>query len=259
MFQYRAAPYLRRLAEGVIVSHTLKLYGIGESAMEAQLRDRMNTMSNPTLAPYAKLGECELRITAKAADEGQAEALLAPVVAEMVEKFGAKVYGVDVSCLEEVVLSKLQTAGKTLGVAESCSGGLIAKRITDRPGASSAFVGGIVSYSSEVKHRLLGVPLALLEEWGAVSAPVAKAMAEGARQVLGCDIALSTTGVAGPDRDDRGNEVGTVFVAIATAQGTHVEEMHLGGHRDRIRTLAAHRALDCARRHLDDLPMSDEG
>ena len=216
MFQYRAVPYLQQFSEGVIASHTLKLFGIGESQMEAQLREQMNTMQNPTLAPYAKEGECELRVTAKAATQEQAQALLLPTVEQVKALFGPLVYGVDVPSLEYVVLEGLKARRLTLGCAESCTGGLIAKRITDVPGASQVFKGGIVSYTNAVKANVLHVPEELLKQFGAVSAQVALAMARGARTALGCDLAVSSTGVAGPDKDDRGNDVGTAFVAIAT-------------------------------------------
>ena len=251
-----SAPGCAFEADGV---HTLKLFGIGESAMEAQLRDEMNAMSNPTLAPYAKEGECELRVTAKAPTQEEAQTLLLPKVEELKARFGALVYGVDVPSLEYVVLEGLKARGLTLGAAESCTGGLIAKRLTDVSGASQVFKGGVVSYTNEVKHGVLGVPQALLDQYGAVSGPVARAMAEGARRALGCDLALSTTGVAGPDRDDRGNEVGTMFVAIAAPDGTHVRPLHLGGRpvRGRLRTQTAHHALDLARRWLTGLPLED--
>ena len=259
MFQYRARPYLLSLSEGVIASHTVKLFGIGESAMEAQLRDQMNAMHNPTLAPYAKEGECELRVTAKAPTDGEAQALLKPTVEQIKSLFGAKVYGVDVSSLEEAVDLLLREKGLTIGVAESCTGGLMAKRLTDVPGASQVFRGGIVSYTNEVKAGVLGVPRELLDRHGAVSAPVAAAMAEGARRVLGCDIALSSTGVAGPDRDDRGNEVGTMFVAIATPEGTYVRPLNLSPRpvRERLRIQTASHAFDLARRYLSGLPYQD--
>ena len=259
MFQYRAKPYLLSLSEGVIASHTLKLFGIGESTMEAQLRDQMNAMSNPTLAPYAKEGECELRVTAKAPTDEEAQALLKPTVEEIQSLFDSKVYGVDVSSLEEVVEQLLVEKGLTLGVAESCTGGLMAKRLTDVPGASRVFKGGIVSYTNQVKADVLGVPQALLDQYGAVSSQVAQAMAEGARRTLGCDIALSSTGVAGPDRDDRGNEVGTMFVAIATPEGSFVRPLSLGNRpvRARLRTQTASHAFDLARRYLSGLPYSD--
>ena len=255
MFQYRAKPYLLSLSEGVIASHTIKLFGIGESTMEAQLRDQMNAMSNPTLAPYAKEGECELRVTAKAAADEEAQALLQPTVAQVRELFGDKVYGVDVPSLEYVVIRDLKEKGLTIGTAESCTGGLMAKRLTDVPGASAAFRGGIVSYTNEIKAGVLGVPQDMLNRLGAVSGEVAAAMAEGARRVLGCDIALSSTGVAGPDRDDRGSEVGTMFVAIATPEGTRVRALHLGARpmRERLRTQTASHAFDLARRYLSGL------
>ncbi len=255
MFHYRAKPYLLALSEGVIASHTIKLFGIGESTMEAQLRDQMNAMANPTLAPYAKEGECELRVTAKASAEEEAQALLRPTVGQVKKLFGDKVYGVDVPSLEYVVLEGLKAQGLTLGTAESCTGGLIAKRLTDIPGSSAAFKGGIVSYANEIKEGVLGVPAPVLEQYGAVSGEVAAAMAEGARKVLGCDIALSSTGVAGPDKDDRENQVGTMFVAIATPKGTHVRPLHLGNRpmRERLRTQTASHAFDLARRYLTGL------
>ena len=255
MFTHRVAPYLKELSDGVIASRTLKLFGIGESAMEAQLRDKMNAMTNPTLAPYAKEGECELRITAKADTEGAALALIDPVEAELKAHFGPLVYGVDVPNLERVVLDSLKGKGLTLGTAESCTGGLVAKRFTDLPGASAAFRGGVVSYATEVKHTVLGVEQALLDQYGAVSEPVARAMAEGARRVLGCDLAISTTGVAGPDPDERGNPVGLVFIALAAPEGAWVRQVHLSMGRQRIRHIAASHGFDLARRYLNGLEL----
>ena len=219
--------------------------------MENQLREQMNAMTNPTLAPYAKEGECELRITAKAPTEAEARALIAPVEARLREQFGEKIYGADVSSLEEVVLERLKERGLTLGSAESCTGGLIAKRMTDLPGASAVFRGGVVSYATPVKHTVLGVPEAMLDAYGAVSAPVARAMAQGARRTLGSDLAVSTTGVAGPDSDERGNPVGLVYVALSAPEGTCVRELHAGTSRERVRTMAAHNAFDLVRRYLN--------
>ena len=261
MFQYRAKPYLLSLSEGVIASHTVKLFGIGESSMEAQLREQMNAMTNPTLAPYAKEGEVELRITAKADSPQAADALIAPVEREVRALLGELVYGADVSGLEQVVLEGARDRGLTLGTAESCTGGLIAKRLTDVPGSACAFLGGVVSYHCEVKAGLLGVSQALLDERGAVCAQVAEQMAQGARGALGCDLAVSATGVAGPDPDDRGNPVGLVFVGLAAPDGCWVKKLNLaspGARRDRIRTLAANHALDMARRWLAGLDPTGE-
>ena len=255
MFRQWAVPYLKSLSEGAIVSRSLRLFGTGESMVESQLREKMNAMTNPTLAPYAKEGEVELRITAKADTEEQAAALIDPVEEELHARFGKLVYGTDVNSLEEVVLSLLKERGLTLSCAESCTGGLVAKRITDLPGASQAFRGGVVSYTNEVKAAVLGVPRELLDREGAVSAPVAKAMAEGVRKAAGSDLAVATTGVAGPDPDDRGNPVGLVFVALATEEGTFVKEQHLGGTRARVRTTAASCALNLVRLWLQGLPL----
>ena len=192
----------------------------------------------------------ELRLTAKAATKEEAEALLQPELAALQAELGDWVYGVDVPNLESVVLNLLKQTGKTLCTAESCTGGLIAKRLTDLPGASAVFHGGIVSYVNEVKAKQLLVPEELLEEHGAVSAPVAKAMAEGARKVMGTDLAVAVTGVAGPDKDDRGNDVGVVFVALAHEGETEVRQFKLGILRDRVRTRAANSALNMVRLHL---------
>ena len=256
MFEHRALPYLQSLSDGVILSRTLKLFGIGESSMEAKLRARMNTMTNPTLAPYAKEGECELRITAHAPDADAARALIAPVEADIRTLFGPLIYGADVKNLESAVLQLLKDRGLTLGSAESCTGGLIAKRITDLPGASAVFRGGVVSYTDAVKHNVLGVPQDLLDQYGAVSPQVAQAMAQGARKALGCDLAVSTTGVAGPDSDDRGNPVGLVYAALAGPDFCQVKTLHLGASgRAGTRNRAAHHAFDLVRRHLTGLPM----
>ncbi len=255
MLQYRAIPYLSKLTDGVIVSRSLRLFGMGESSVESRLRDRMNSMTNPTLAPYAKEGEVELRLTAKAAEETAALALIAPAEAELKEQFGPLVYGVDVPSLEWVCLEQMKGKGLTLSTAESCTGGLAAKRFTDLPGASAVFKGGVVSYTNEVKANVLKVPQSLLEEQGAVSEPVARAMAQGVRALTGSDLALAFTGVAGPDSDDRGNPVGLVYVALAWDGGEHVREIHAAGPRGRVRTVAASHGFDLLRRRLAGLPL----
>ena len=256
MFRHRVVSYLKQFADGVIVSRTVKTFGIGESAAEAQLRELMNALHNPTLAPYAKPTGTELRITAHAATEAEALARIAPVEQQVKERLGDKVIGVDVSSLEEVCLALLKEQGLTVGTAESCTGGLIAKLLTDLPGSSAAFRGGIVSYTNEVKEGVLGVPHALLTEYGAVSPQVAEAMALGARKALGCDIALSATGVAGPDPDDRGNPIGLVYLGLAWAGGCQVVTYQGGKvERERIRRQSAQTALDLLRRHLTNLPL----
>lgn len=254
MFRYRAVPYLKQLSDGVIASRTVKTFGIGESAAEALLRDLMNSLQNPTLAPYAKPTGTELRITAHAQTEEEAFALIAPVEEQVKAILGDKVIGVDVASLEEVCFTLLKERGLTMGTAESCTGGLIAKLMTDLPGSSAVFRGGVVSYTDGVKANVLGVPQALLDQYGAVSPQVAEAMARGAKEALGCDVAVSTTGIAGPDSDDRGNPVGLVYLGLAFGDQCVVREFRAGNvARERVRRMSAHTALNLVRRYLTGL------
>lgn len=254
MFRHRAVPYLKALSDGVIASRTLKTFGIGESAAEALLRDLMNALTNPTLAPYAKPNGTELRITARAKTEEEAQALIDPVEAQVREILGDKIIGVNVKSLEEVCLSLLRERGLTMGTAESCTGGLMAKQMTDLPGSSAVFKGGIVSYTNQVKNQVLGVSQEMLDTYGAVSPQVAEAMARGAKKVLDCDIAVSATGIAGPDSDDRGNPVGLVYLGLAYGDECYVKEFHAGQvARERVRRQAANTGLDLVRRYLTGL------
>ena len=247
----QALAYLRPLSEEVVVSHDLLTFGVGESAVEERLRRQLPPLEKVTLATYAKPAEVRVRLTARARSAAQAEALLAPVLSQVREILGEIVYGEDLSSLEEACLRLCKEAGLTLATAESCTGGEIAQRITALPGASQVYRGGVVSYWSSVKAQVLGVPEALLEEFGAVSEPVARAMCEGARAITGADLAVSVTGVAGPDSDERGNPVGLVFVGLASAEKTYCHRLELGPHRrDRIRAVAANHALDMVRRLL---------
>ena len=254
MFKTGAEPYLRALSRDVIVSHTLRIYGKGESEMEMLLRDKIAAMKNPSVAPYARPDECMLRVTAKAESAEAAEAMLGPAVEEVLSVVGEWVYGVDVDNLESVCVSLLKETGRTVSAAESCTGGLLAKRLTDVPGASAVFLGGVVSYTNGVKAAALGVPQALLDQYGAVSEPVAAAMAEGVRALTGSDYALSVTGVAGPDSDDRGNPVGLVYIGLAGPGGAQVKTCRFGRRsRDHIRSQAVNTALDLLRKALQRL------
>ncbi len=250
-------PYLRRLSDGVIVSHDIMTFGLGESSVDQLLHDRMAHMENPTLATYAKPAEVRLRATAKAASEAAAEAMLAPVVEEVRALLGDYVYGVDVSGLPERCLKLLLDKGKTFATAESCTGGQIAQQITALPGASNVYRGGVVSYWTQVKADVLGVPQAVLDQYGAVSEPAARAMAQGAARLTGADLAVSVTGVAGPDPDERGNPVGLVYVGLAAPEGTFCRRLELGSRRrDRIRNVSCNHAFDMLRRYLTGLDVS---
>ena len=257
MIRTGAVPYLRALSDSILVSRNFRIFGIGESSCEQLLRDVMESSENPTLAPYAKEGEVLLRLTAKAGSEDEAEAMMAPVEEHVRQILGDLIYGVDVDSLEQVVFELLKAEGKTLASAESCTGGLIAKRITDLPGSSAVFLGGAVTYSTPSKHRVLGVDETLLAEKGAVSPEVAAAMAEGARVLYGSDYAVSATGVAGPDSDERGNPVGLVYIALASARGTTVQKFRCGSVRARCRSIAVNHALDMLRRELQGLPQAE--
>ena len=250
-------PYLRSLSKEVIVSHDIMTFGMGESSVDQLLHQRMAHMANPSLATYAKPCEVRLRATAKAESRAAAEAMLAPVVAEVRSLLGDYVYGVDVKGLEDVCFRLLKEKGLTLATAESCTGGRVASRMTALPGVSSVYRGGVVSYWTSVKADVLGVPQALLDQYGAVSEETARAMAEGARRITGADIGVSVTGVAGPDRDERDNPVGLVYIGLATPEGTFCRKTESGRRRrDRIQDLAANHALDVVRRYLTGLPIS---
>ena len=253
--KYRALPYLMEKSGGVIVSHNYKIFGMGESEMENQLRDMMNAWSNPTIAPYAKACECLVRITAKADTVEEAEAMIAPAEKIVRDTLGDVIYGVDLNGLDECVLRLLQEKNLTLSAAESCTGGLIAKRITDYPGASRNFLGGVVSYTNGVKEKILGVDPKTIETYDVVSEPVAKEMCEHIRELTGSDLAISVTGLAGPEGDGI-HPVGTVCLGLATPDGTITDTLNIPGRdRENVRQYASQHAFDMIRRYLTGLPV----
>ena len=254
MLEKSAIPYLRQLSDEKIVSHTINIFGIGESAVDDIFAGEMNAMTNPSMAPYAKECDCLLKVIAKAHTEAEAEEMLRPVMAEVQEKLGEVVYGVDVDCIEQSVLKLLREKNMTFSAAESCTGGDVAKRFTDMPGASSFFLGGVVTYTNGAKAKLLGIDRDMIEDKGAVSYEVAKEMAENVRRIISTDIGVGVTGLAGPDGDGV-HEVGTVFVSMATAEQTWVNELHLGAYRTRsfIRRMAGNHVYDMMRRYLSGL------
>lgn len=254
MFRESALPYLRKLSEELIVSHSVRIFGLGESSVDDIFAEEMNRMTNPTMAPYAKECDCLLQITAKAKSVDEAEKMIAPVMEHVMQRLGDVVYGVDVECIEESVIKLLREKNMTFSAAESCTGGELAKRFTDMPGASAFFKGGVVTYTNEAKAKLLGIDPALIEEKGAVSYEVAKAMAENVRALLGTDIGVGVTGLAGPDGDGV-HEVGTVFVSLAVEGETFVKELHMGAMRTRsfIRRMAGNHIYDMMRRWLSGI------
>ena len=254
MFRESALPYLRKLSEELIVSHSVRIFGLGESSVDDIFAEEMNRMTNPTMAPYAKECDCLLQITAKAKSVDEAEKMIAPEMEHVMQRLGDVVYGVDVECIEESVIKLLREKNMTFSAAESCTGGELAKRFTDMPGASAFFKGGVVTYTNEAKAKLLGIDPTLIEEKGAVSYEVAKAMAENVRALLGTDIGVGVTGLAGPDGDGV-HEVGTVFVSLAVEGETFVKELHMGAMRTRsfIRRMAGNHIYDMMRRWLSGI------
>ena len=258
MMRVSGIDYLRSLSDEQIYSHNIHVFGMGESYAESLLRSRMNELKNPTLAPYAQEGEMHLRVTAKARGRDEAEEMMAPVIDEVRGVLGDVVYGVDTGSLENTVFELLKEHGQTLAAAESCTGGLIAKRMTDIPGSSAVFRGGVTVYTDEAKMFLLGVDEDTLRSKSAVSFEVAVQLAEKVRATLGADFGIGVTGVAGPDSDGV-HEVGTVFVSLCDGKRTYVRPLHLSpmSGRLRIRTIAANHAFDMLRRALTGLEVEN--
>ena len=255
MFQLRALPYLEQLCGGVIGSRYVKIFGQGESSVEYLTRPLADSLENVTMAPYAKEGECELRITARAETKEAALALCDPVVEQVKAILGDKVYGVDVSSLEEVVVRGLEARGMTIACAESCTGGLIAKRITDVSGASGVFGYGCVTYWNEAKMGLLGVSPQTIEQYTEVSAQCALEMARGVRKLAGASVGISTTGYAGPTGGTEENPVGTVYIGLSWEGGETVfcPDRRYMRTREQVRRHAASHALDLVRREVLNL------
>jgi len=256
MLRRHAEPYLRKLSHEVIVSRDIMTFGMGESSIDELLHEKMAHMTNPTLATYAKPCEVRLRATAKAATEEEAQAMLIPVWEMVRDALGDIVYGVDIAGLAECCHAQLIRRNMTLATAESCTGGLVAEKLTAIPRASAVYRGGVVSYWTSVKADVLGVPQELLDTYGPVSEPCARAMAEGVRKLTGADLGVSVTGSAGPDADERGVPVGIVYVGLAAPDGTWCRSLDFGRRRrDRIQGLAANHAFDVVRRYLQGLPV----
>ncbi|MEE0442839.1 MAG: nicotinamide-nucleotide amidohydrolase family protein, partial [Acutalibacteraceae bacterium] len=251
-FRNCAVPYLMQFSDRIIVSHNIRTFGIGESLMAERVNDLFDA-ENPTVAPYAKDGEALLRVTAMARTKEEAENLCKPVINEIKSRLDGFVYGVDYTCIEEAVIEKLKEKHMKVATAESCTGGLIAKRITDVPGASEVFDCGIISYANEIKHRVLGVSEDDLNKYGAVSEPVARQMAQGALKVSGADIAVSVTGIAGPDSDSTNKPVGLVYIGLADRDNVWVRELRTS-RKDRSynRYVSASNALNMIRLYIDN-------
>lgn len=251
MFDTGVLPVLRGFAAGQLVSHNVLICGMGESAVDDCLQDLM-CGDNPTVSPYCKTGEVSLRVAAFAGTKPQGQAACDRAIEVIRQRCGRNVVGVDVENLQSVVVQLLTQRHLKLATAESCTGGLISKKLTEVSGASAVFDLGVCTYANEMKEKLLGVSSATLRVHGAVSRQTAEEMAAGVRRYAGADLGLSVTGVAGPNGSEN-KPVGLVYVALQTVERVFVKELHLFSKsydRETIRVLTAKHALDMVRRYL---------
>jgi len=233
-----------------VVRRMLRVAGLGESAVDEKIAPVYTQYDNPQTTILFNQSEIEIHLTARGRTEDEANVLLDRVVLQLEEKLGNAVFSFAGEKMEEIVALKLAVGGYTLSVAESCTGGLLAQRLTDVPGSSKYFIEGAITYSNDAKTRTLGVEPILLLEQGAVSAPVAEAMAEGIRKRASTDFGLAITGIAGPGGGTEEKPVGTVFIALSSEFGTEHRRLKLPGDRHLIRWRASQAALDLLRRKL---------
>lgn len=235
-----------------IFTRTIHTVGISESEVDLKIEDLFRTLENPKIAVLAHGGRVDVKVMAKANDRSEAEALIEPVAAELMHRIGDGIFGVDEVTLEGAIIGELIRRNLKIATAESCTGGSVADALVRVPGASQAFVGGVIAYSNSIKEQMLGVSPVDIERVGAVSEEVAMAMARGARERLGADIAISTTGIAGPEGGTPEKPVGLVFYGIATEDGTVSARRHVfPGSRADVRMRATMSALNHLWRHLE--------
>ena len=255
MWSQTAVPWLRQHGgvKDIFVSRLLRFTGIAESTLAEQVADLLE-LDNPTVAPYAGLGEVKLRLTARGETIEQAKQFLNPVDAALRSRMGLLCYGSDDESLASVVLELLRQRGETIAVAESCTGGGLGAALTTVTRSSEVFLGGVIAYSNAIKQALLDVPAELLDRHGAVSDPVVRHMAEGARQRLGADWSVAVSGVAGPGGGTQAKPVGLVHIAVAGPHGCQTSQEHFGFRRGRlgIQQLSVVRSLDRLRKFLLD-------
>lgn len=254
MFEDYVIPYLESKSNEKITSRVLKIYGMGESIMEEKVKDLLINQSNPTIAPLAGASEITLRITAKTLQGEDPFKLIKPLESQIRKRLGDVVYGVDGDTLESVDIKLLMESKLTMATAESCTGGLIAERLTSIPGSSNAFLEGLVTYSNQAKISRLGVQEDTLSTYGAVSAQTAEEMVKGILKTSRADIGLAVTGIAGPGGGSPEKPVGLVYIGIGNKNGDiKVNRYNLLGNRKRVQQTAASIALDLVRRMLLDL------
>ena len=231
MFDGSAVPYLLQYSGKTIVSSTVHFFGIGESLLESRMHEYMLAHNNPSVAPYAKYGEVQVRVTASARTKEEADAMIRPVVAEICRDYGKYLYGVDVGTMQNALVRELRTKGLTIAVAEGCSGGNVIKRITEVPGSDQVFEMGVVTNTSRAREKLAGVRPETMARYGIYSEETAREMAEGIRRSSGADIGIAITGRTGLESDTVGEELGLVYVAVDSEAYRHVTKVDLAGNR----------------------------
>ena len=254
MLRLSAVPYLKQLSEETIVSHSVCIFGIGESGVDALFAEEMNRMTNPTLAPYAKEADCLLKVTAKAKTADEAEEMCRPVISGICERLGDYVYGVDVENLEQCASAVLLEKKLTLAVAEGFSGGEISSRFSVLPSASAFFKGSVTAFSDDSKVALLGIDPDVILTEGSVSNEVTAEMAENIRRILSADFGIAVTGLS-ETAENSDIPAGTVMIALATENETFVKTSEFGTARSAgfIRRMAGNTACDMLRRYLNGL------
>ena len=255
MMENTILPELARLGgSAAIVSQTIRCTGIGESRVAELLDDLFRSLTNPTVAYLADMGEVKIRLTAKAATPKDAELVIAPVAGEIARRLGDLIFSMAGETLEQVTLRLLIGSGTTVALAESLTGGSVGARLTSVPGASHVFLGSAVVYTSEAKRGVLGVSLETIEGRGVVSEACAREMAAGARKLYGADVGVSLTGAAGPRPHD-GAEPGTVWIALDADDAQHARGYVSKGERDQVRRWAEQAAMDLLRRYAEGRPL----
>jgi len=253
MFMNDIYPYLNKLQPETIYSQMVKLCGIGESAAETMIQDLISEQTNPTVAPYAKIGEVHIRVTAKAKDEEEAKKLVKPVVKELKARFGKNVYSTDENeTLEDAVVKLLEKNELTVTTAESCTGGMLAARLVNVAGVSEVFREGFITYSNKAKRKLLGVQKSTLKKYGAVSEKTVKEMAKGAALITDSDASLAVSGIAGPDGGTEEKPVGLVYIGCYVNDKVTVREFKFKGNRSKVREQSVVKALTLLRECIQD-------
>jgi nicotinamide-nucleotide amidase len=253
MFHHQVEPILQEMEPGILYSKVVKIDCMGESAVETEILDLIEHQTNPTVAPYAKLGEVHLRVTAKADTKEEAEELVQPMVQELQRRFGNKIYTLEEEItLEEVIVENLRKKGYTIAAAESCTAGMFSARLVNVPGASDVLNESFITYSNDAKMKYLGVKEETLNTVGAVSEETARQMAEGVAKTAKAEVGVGITGLAGPGGETPDKKAGLVYVGVCVNGKTTVRKYQLKGNRQKVREVSVSRAMTMVRLAMDE-------